>query len=238
MTTASLPMYPFPEWRDAIERLWDDVRARCDGLPPLAPWGADPVELWHDPELAVSQTCGWPLVRGLAERVRVVGTFRYRTSNWSGDHYRAVVVARDGERPDARSTAAVNGRDSLSGWISLGWWADGPWLGEIVETGAHLASLDAVRDGIADVATIDAVTFGYVERHRPEVLDGLVVAGHGPEVPCLPIICAADASDERLAMLRDAFAAAAANADEMLLIDGFSPLDLDDYATVRALTAR
>jgi hypothetical protein len=237
MATASLPMYPFHEWRAAYEQLWDDVRSRCDGLPPLAPWGADPAALWRAPDLAVSQTCGWPLVTELADRVRVVGTFRYRTSTWSGDHYRAVVVARDGTNPDARSCAAVNGHDSLSGWVSLVWWAGGSWAGDIIETGAHLASLDAVRDGAADVAAIDAVTFAYAER-RPELVDGLTVVGHGPRVPCLPVICPGDTSDERLAALRDAFIAAAEAADGVLLMDGFSPLDLDDYLPIRVLPAR
>lgn len=238
MATASLPMYPFPDWRVGYERLWDGVRARCDGLPTLARWDTDPVELWRAADLVVSQACGWPLVTELSDRVRVVGAFRYRTDTWSGDHYRSVVVARDGENPDAQARAAVNGRDSLSGWVSLVSWAGRSWLGEVVETGAHLNSLVAVRDGAADVAAIDAVTVAYVERHRADLLDGLTVVGHGPEVPCLPIICTASTTDEELSSLRNALAAATASADPVLLIDGFCPLDLDDYLPLRALGGR
>lgn len=238
--TASLPMYPFPEWRAAYEQLWEAVRAECPWLPALAPWGADPHELWRSPDLAVSQTCGWPLVADLTDRVRVVGTFRYRTRAWSGDHYRSVVVARDGgEHGDH---AAVNGFDSLSGWVSLVWWRTGGpggrWPGPVTTTGGHVASIEAVRDGAADVASIDAVTYAYAERHRPDLLAGVKVVGAGPEVPCLPVICSAGTTDARLAELRDALAVTAHSADPDLMIEGFCPLDLADYAPVASLAPR
>lgn len=235
--TASLPMYPFPEWRAAFERLWDVVRAECPALPALAPWGTDPHELWRSPDLEVSQTCGWPLSQQLADQVRVVGTFRYRTARWSGDHYRSIVIVRDGNAAGGR--AAVNDLDSLSGWVSLVWWASGGsgghWPGEVTLTGSHLISIETVRDGAADVASIDAVTYAYAQLHRPDLLDGVTVVGAGPEVPCLPIVCPADTSDDRLADLRAAFDAAARRADPVLLLDGFSPLDLADYEPIRAL---
>lgn len=231
--TASLPMYPFPEWRGAYESLWEGVRAECAGLPPLAPWGDDPHELWRSPDLDVSQTCGWPLVTDLVDRVRVVGTFRYRTSTWSGDRYRAVVIGRDGGvGPDSR--AAVNGFDSLSGWVSLVRWAGGR-PDDVLLTGSHLASIEAVRDGDADVASIDAVTYAYAERHRPELLAGVEVVGSGPEVPCLPVVVPADTTDHRLAELREALDAAARRADPLLMIDAFTSLDLADYLPGRSL---
>lgn len=243
---ASLPMYPFAAWRDATDALWEAVRGADPRLPPLAAWGPDAHGLWHDPAMVVSQACGWPLVTELAGRVRVVGTFRYRTPDWSGDHYRSVVVARDhtvtaaGTSADTR--AAVNSTASLSGWISLVWFATGGaggrWPGCVVLTGAHLESVRAVRDGDADLASIDAVTYAHLERDQPELLRGVRRVGEGPLVPCLPIVAPAPTSDADVALLRAALTAAIAarpDAAATLLIDGFSPLDDDAYASVAAL---
>lgn len=249
---ASLPMYPFASWRDATDTLWEAVRGAEPHLPPLAPWGLDAHGLWHDPAMVVSQACGWPLVTELAGRVRVVGTFRYRTPVWSGDHYRSVVVARDGAFTGTSAgtfagtfdgvRAAVNSTASLSGWISLVWFATGGaggrWPGSVVLTGAHLESLRAVRDGDADLASIDAVTYAHVERDQPDLLRGVRRIGEGPLVPCLPIVVPTTTSNADVARLRAALAdaiAARPDAAATLLIDGFSPLDDTAYAPVAAL---
>ncbi len=254
--TASLPMYPFETWRSATESLWDAVRSALPELPPLAPWGTDGRTngrtdvrtdvhaLWHDPELLVSQACGWPLITELAGRVRTVGTFRYRTADWSGDHYRSVIVARDGQvtLDLATARAAVNSTDSLSGWVSLTWFigqsGDGNRPGSTSITGSHLASLTAVRDGAADIASIDAVTFAHVLRDRPELVRGVIPIGHGPTVPCLPVIAAADAADTWITALRTALDDAAGrqtDANAVLMVDGFTPLDADAYGALAAL---
>ena len=186
-------MYPFPEWRGATETLWAAVRRHVPDLPLLAAWDAevDVHALWRSPSMAVSQTCGWPLVTGLMGLVRVVGTFRYRTRRWSGDRYRSVIVARRGADTPCSGTAAVNGRDSLSGWVSLvAFLPREP--DDVLVTGSHLASLAAVVDGTASFASVDAVTFAYAELQRPDLVAGLTVVGEGPCVPCLPLITRAD----------------------------------------------
>jgi ABC-type phosphate/phosphonate transport system substrate-binding protein len=207
-------------------------------LPPLAPWGADVHALWHDPGLVVSQACGWPLITELDGRVRTVGAFRYRTDDWMGDHYRSVIVARDGGAPVDLTVAraAVNSTDSLSGWVSLVWYVDrqhgGSGPGPVTITGSHLVSLEAVRDGAADIASIDAVTYAHAVRDRPDLLRNIAAIGHGPRVPCLPVIAGCDADDGWIADLRTALDAAAArrtDANATLMIDGFTPLDADAY---------
>jgi ABC-type phosphate/phosphonate transport system substrate-binding protein len=231
-------MYPFETWRAATDAFWHDVRSAMPDLPPLAPWGADVHALWHDPDLIVSQACGWPLITELAGRVRTVGAFRYRTTDWSGDHYRSVVVARagDDQLDPATARAAVNSTDSLSGWVSLTWFAaeagGSRRLASTSITGSHLASLAAVRDGAADIASIDAVTYAHAVRDRPELVRGLVPIGHGPTVPCLPVIAATDADDAWIAAVGVALDAAASRRSEAtatLMIEGFTPLDADPY---------
>ena len=237
-------MYPFEPWRAATDSFWDDVRSALPDLPPLAPWGRDVHALWNDPDLLVSQACGWPLITDLAGTVRTVGTFRYRTADWAGDRYRSVIVGRDGGtiRDLAAARAAVNGEDSLSGWVSLVWFADraggGSWPGTVTITGSHLASLRVVRDGAADIASIDAVTYAHAVRDRPELLRGVVPIGHGPTVPCLPVIAAGGADDAWIDAIRTALDIAASrrtDANVTLMIDGFTPLDTDAYRALGVL---
>ena len=46
----------------------------------------------------------------------------------------------------------------------------------------------AVRDGKADVCSIDAVCVAQARRYRPDYLDGLVEIARSPMVPSLPYV--------------------------------------------------
>lgn len=238
-------MYAFPSTRTAYDAWWAQVADRLDWVPAELEWDGDLHDLWTCDDLVIAQTCGWPLVAHLADRVRVVGTFAPSVPQADGWRYRSVLVA---SRPAAPAefaapgtVAAVNDVDSLSGWVSLvsaihG--TGGRWAGEVRVSGAHVHSLRLVRDGEADVAAIDSVTLALVRRHHPELLAGIVEVGEGPLIPALPIVTRAALDDDRLAALRTALHEAVAadpDAAERALVDGFVPLDMDDYASVLTL---
>jgi ABC-type phosphate/phosphonate transport system substrate-binding protein len=245
----SLPMYPFDELRDATERYWQRVGALLrphlgDATPPtLMAWsGSDIHPLWHDPALGVSQSCGWPLVTELAGQVRVLGAFTYPLDGPTSSSYRSMIVTRnDRVATDwigRDVTAAVNNPDSLSGWVSLQVAADGRWPGGVVWTGSHVGSLQALRDGAVDVASIDAVTFAHMQRLRPQLTDGLNVVARGPLVPTLPMITHRDAPASIIELLRQALGGAIDDATTAsLLFDDFTPLDAADYGAVADLLA-
>lgn len=244
--TVGLAMYSFEELRPAWQRLWSRVVRDLPWFPPELTWHTDVHAAWRSPDLVVDQTCGWPLVTELAGRVRVVGAFAYDVPFAEGHTYRSVLVARIGGEPAhlARAKAAVNGHDSLSGWVSLIAAIHGPrsrWMGPVVWTGTHLESVRAVHDGRADIASIDAVTWMHVQRLHPDLVDGLVEVGHGPRVPSLPVIAGERVSDDDVARLRVAFADAVddpqlADDRRTLLLRGFVPLDLEHYLELRDLT--
>ena len=240
---AVLGMYPFPKLRPAWERLFaavaDRVRTKGFAAPSALRWDIDPHESWLHPELTVGMTCGWPLVTALRDKVRVVGTFAYSQEHAPEPHlYRTTIVSR--EEPShcglAGGRAAINSDDSLSGNISLleVYGCGASWPGEVVATGTHVRSLEAVRSGAADVASIDGVTWLYQQRDEAASVDGLHVVARGPWVPGLPVILPAAASDAALEAWRDAFRRVVADPalahvmDDLLIVD-FVALDLADY---------
>lgn len=241
----SLPMYPFREVREDWEALWAAVHQRLPGSRATLVWDDDVHALWNSPDLGLSQTCGWPLVTELAGRVRAIGAFDPRIEDASDGHYRTVIVARQAvPLPElAGAGAAINRTDSLSGWVSLvaAFRSVGaPWHGSAVTTGAHVRSIDAVREGAADVASIDAVTFALLGDLRPRDLRGLTVIGRGPLVPCLPLIVHDTTTDGEVETWRDAFAhtcndPAMAATLRRLRIRDFVPFDNEDYAAVKDL---
>jgi ABC-type phosphate/phosphonate transport system substrate-binding protein len=230
-------MYDLVEIRPAVEALWTEVAARLSAagerdIPDMLGWDGDLYDdHWLHPHLLLSQSCGWPLVDRLAGRVAVVGAFAYRGVSDTTARYRSVLVTRadDTERPLPGRRVAVNSYDSLSGWISL---KAAVWpLGPSLITGAHIASVAAVDAGDADLACIDAVTWALVARYRPDAISRLAVVGHGPLIPCVPLITHTTTGPGVEALRR----VLAGISSEELGIEAFVPLDESDYVSVRTL---
>lgn len=236
--TLALPMYDLPEVRADTDELGRALRRRLEdaGVGGIADALDRPSDLhrsWRAPELLLSQACGYPLVAALP-RVAVVGVFGSPDAGTDRPGwYRSVIVGSAGGR-----RRAVNDRWSLSGWISLlAVDADDAADRSTVITGSHRASLEAVRSGAADVASIDAVTFALIAEHAPADVDGVSVVGRGPEVPALPLITA---RAELVPVLRRALAEVVddprlAGIRRRLHIDRFVPLDRAAYAGVGTL---
>ncbi len=239
-------MYDIAELRHALDGLWRAISVRMPNAPAVLDREGDVERQWLDRGLVLGQTCGWPLVERLAPDVTVVGAFSYRgIEETPGPWYRSVLVARDDQPLDsfAGRTAAVNGWESLSGWVSLAHGvaphaAGRPFFGDVVVTGDHAASVAAVLGGDADLASVDAVTFALLARYQPSSVDGVTVVGGGPLVPTLPLITAS--SDPR--PIRDAIVGAMADGAtagyrDSLLIEEFFPLDQTDYEPLKELRA-
>ena len=79
---------------------------------------------WTDPELLLSQTCGFPLIYNLGARAQLVATPVYDVEGCHGPSYSSVILVREGvtaqSLEDLRGcTAAFNGPDSQSGYNCL-----------------------------------------------------------------------------------------------------------------------
>ncbi|HDJ1463043.1 TPA: PhnD/SsuA/transferrin family substrate-binding protein, partial [Serratia rubidaea] len=213
--------------------------------PETLSWPQDLARHWRQPDLLLSQTCGYPLVAYLPQ-VQVIGTYHYRVEGCNGPNYSSWLVVREddpGERlADFRGrTAAYNSTDSQSGYNSLRALIaplaqDGRFFGKALASGAHYQSLKMIQRGEADIAAIDSVSLELLRRAQPEALHGVKIIGRTASVPGLPLITAAGTSQGQVEILR-----AAANemvsdpASDSLLIGDFSLVPRADYQVIAEL---
>ncbi len=90
----------------------------------------------------------------------------------------------------------------------------------------------AVREGRADLAAIDSVSWTHLDS------GGLSVVGRGPRIPCLPLVTARSSPDTVVDELRRALAGAVSDPTmtdscASLRIRGFLDRDLADYEGIR-----
>ena len=174
MTIATLQMYDLPEVRAATDDWWTGLaralrRAGLSEVPTRLTRDGSPEGPWRDPVFLLGQTCGYPLMHGLAVVVQVVATPAYDAPGCEGPQYRSVFLVREDEV--ARSLAelrgriaAVNSPQSQSGYSALRSAVaplarDGGFFSQVIETGGHVQSARAVAEGRADLAALDCVTY-------------------------------------------------------------------------------
>jgi ABC-type phosphate/phosphonate transport system substrate-binding protein len=128
------------------------------------------------------------IIRGLDDPRRALGEFR-------------------------RAVAALNAHDSNSGMnlfrATVAPIAGGaPFFRGNLVTGSHEASVEAVAEGRADLASIDCVSFALIGRGRPELVERVAVVAESPASPCLPFIASGSLPPSTIPAVREALFAA------------------------------
>jgi ABC-type phosphate/phosphonate transport system substrate-binding protein len=252
---AALGMYDLPAMRTATDAWWQGLAAalRRAGLADVPERLIRDAFDWDSPDLLLAQTCGYPFTTSLAGLVQLVATPCYAAPGCAGPDYCSLLVVRAdepaGRLADLRGrTAAINGPDSLSGYVQLRALAaplaeQGRFFAALRRTGSHAQSIAAVRTGAADVAAIDAVTHALLARHAPEQIEGTRVLQRTPQAPGLPYVTSRQTSPAVLAALRAGLAdmlaePALAPARADLLLTGAEILPAAAYDRVGALAAQ
>lgn len=250
--TAALAMYDLPELRSATDSWWSAIaRAlRAEGFRdvPTALDRSRPVQaVWRDPALLLTQTCGYPLTHDFANTLTAVAVPTYAAEGCAAGRYRSAFVVRDDDPATALidlrgRRAAANGPDSQSGCNVLRAAAAplaeaGRFFAEVVWSGAHRASVAAVRTGTADVAAIDAVTFALLRRYAPAETDGLRVLGWSAEAHALPYATRRGVDADTRSRITTALLNAAGDPDvtaarDELLLAAMTPIDDGAYAPI------
>lgn len=251
--TVSLPMYAIH--RADVERFWLKLRLLLSrrglhDLPRRLSWPENLAEHWRQPEMLISQTCGYPLTSRLPDAA-VIGAFHYDAPGCSGFYYRSLLITRAG---DARQTladyrggvAACNSADSHSGYHILRYEVaklapENGFFRAVTFTGSHEQSLYALRAGKADIAAVDNVTYALLKRHKPTALDGVRIIGATTAAPGLPLITAPGVSAELMAALCGALediidSPGGRSSCDALLITGFSRVTRADYDVITKMS--
>ncbi|WP_306155011.1 phosphate/phosphite/phosphonate ABC transporter substrate-binding protein [Roseovarius sp. MMSF_3281] len=240
---ANLMMYARPETEAATARLWALIRegltARGIEAPETLAQEAGEFEVWTDPDLVLSQTCGMPYRLWLHDRVALVGTPDYGLEGCRPGHYRSAVVVRvDDPRAalgDFREAVfAFNQTFSHSGYAAPYALCSrhGVWFENRVQTHGHRISAQAVAEGRADIAALDGVTWRLMQRHEalPERLRVLCWTGESPGLPLIT------ARGEQVPDLRAAVAQAIEQMNEtdrdLLGLRGLVDLPKEAYLSV------
>ena len=197
---ANLMMYQRPQLNDAHSRYWALIRknltdAGIDSDETLSQ-DAEEFFVWNNPDLVLSQTCGMPYRTWLHEKVGLVGTPDFGVIDSPAGYYRSALVVRaDDPRIEIAAfkdaTFAYNQTFSQSGYAAPYWHAKplGFWFENRLHTEQHLKSAQAVADGTADIASLDAVSWRLMETYEPFAAD-LRVLEWTPPTPGLPLITA------------------------------------------------
>ena len=218
--TASLPMYRFEHTAAAWDTFWRLVAGnlRKDGI--AAPLHlVQPDDLlahWTSPDLLLSQTCSMPYRQGLHTHVSVIGAWDLGLKDCPPGCYNSVLVRRKGAARPWRTLVetgrvAVNGTDSQSGWQALIDLTGRPPRDPLI-SGAHRASVAAVREGRADICAIDAESWRLIVEAEGGA-QGVEVCHRTPPTPGLPLVTAKGRDP---APLRRAMEAGLAQADACL----------------------
>lgn len=256
MRLASLAMYASPPpLAEATVTLWGFLgdalkRAGLDEVPATLDDALDYHQAWTRPDLLLAQTCGFPYVKHLRGKVKLVATPVYGQPGCDGPSMRSfIVVARDSAArslEDLRGArAAINQPGSNSGSnlfraavapLSR----NGRFFSSVIETGSHRNSIAAIGAGKADVAAIDCVTYGNVLRFDPGSLAGVRILSETVKGPGLPFITRGDASDEEVGVLRQVLQQAIAEpslsaARDVLCLKNFTVLSDTDYEPLAEL---
>lgn len=198
----ALPMYNVsPRLRTEYEAFAVSLLAQAevlDHVELLEP--TDLPSFWQRDDVLLTQTCGYPYLKTLRGKASLLATPCFDFAGCEGADYASVIIARAGSDVeslvDARGRiAAANDPHSNSGMnvlrhaVSLLAW-HGRFFEEVKWTGSHAESLRMVREGEADIAAIDCVTYGYLKQELPWSVRGTTVLQYTVQTPGLPLVAA------------------------------------------------
>jgi len=182
---SSFPWYDLPSVQWANDRLW-----QATGLAGRFVRDIPPGRLWKHADLLVTQACGLDLFLAEAS-IEPVAVPVFDLDCTEGMYYSHIV----GSNKDG--VAAVNSISSRSGMSAL-FSTCSP--SAMILTGSHVESLVALQTGKAEIAAIDAVTWGILEQHTPQLLAGIGIIERSKEAPAPPFVIGAQANPQDVRM--------------------------------------
>ena len=218
--TASFPWYDLPSVQWANDLIWATMYPKASPLNRRTPYQ----QQWRSPDLVISQACGLDLYLNSAPIEPIFAPI-FDLPDCPEGSYFSYLIGRPG-----KGVAAVNSVTSRSGFTVL---LEHTRPSTLILTGSHRASIDAVRDGSADFACIDAVVWHLLLRDAPETLGGIDIVRRTNFVTAPPYVVRIHANTDAgvrlcVAMMDPQLQ----NARFALLLRGVMPVEQSSYQDV------
>lgn len=257
MRAADLPWYDLPDLSAATDAWWQGIarhlRAQgVDGVPDALSRDDDCRERWADPQLLLSQACGYDVLYDARPLLLPVAAPVYAIAGCRGPRYTSEIVVREQspfrDLASLRGTrVAINEACSHSGCNAMrplfaGLLPGERFFGGVHETGSHTRSLVDLRRGRCDVACVDAVVIGLMRNLGDTRTDGLRLLARTAPALAPPYVTSRSTGADVVAALRRALDLAAADPEladcrRRLCITGFVPCAVEDYDELRTFEA-
>ncbi|WP_421869342.1 PhnD/SsuA/transferrin family substrate-binding protein [Motiliproteus sp.] len=187
---ASLPWYDLPASQHALDLFWNRLRTELEclsvsGLPARLNRELTPQQLWQRSELLLSQCCGPDLFTDDACALEPVARPIFQDLACTPGTYFSHIVTARSIPTTTNPRLVVNAPSSRSGCLALLEWLAEQGLAADAEpliSGSHQQSLQYLREGRADLAAIDAHSWGLLDHH------GLSVIGCSREAEAPPFV--------------------------------------------------
>jgi len=197
--------------------------------------------------LIIGHTCGYPLMTRLQDALRPFCLPCFDVPGADGKLYSSqFIVPADSIIESLQQcrgkVVAINNEDSNSGMNVLRYAlaklnATPGYFGNVLMTGSHLASLEAVAANRAQLAAVDCVTYQLIADQNPALIAALRVIGYSEQTCGLPFVMAASqysqqACEDYVNALNQALTQLPAELREKLHLDHFESVGLEDYQSI------
>ncbi|MZR29401.1 phosphate/phosphite/phosphonate ABC transporter substrate-binding protein [Sneathiella litorea] len=245
---ALLPMYDWPEIRDATDAYWsalhDSLSDAGFSPPTQLTRTEDPLPFWQHPNLLLGQTCGLPYVEKLAVDVSLVGTPAYDIDCGAGCYFSVIVVHKDSgiEELTDLDSAIFGYNDPLSQSGVAAFFShlasEGISLNKIrqyKQVMSHRNAITELAERHIDLASIDAITWEHAKRFV-SATDKLTVIARTDPTPGLPLITAQRPEKEVDRIhhaVVEAIASLSSDLQDTLLLSGLAATEETDYQLIK-----
>eukprot|EP01038_Epipyxis_sp_PR26KG_P009524 gene9524-12830_t len=155
-------------------------------------------------KLCLGQICSWPMLYN-PKAFQLVAIPKYAFEENDNTYFSVIINRINSEtNPKLWSSVAINSRSSVSGCLLFAAYVGIEVMDiiNIIYTESHEQSINAVKNGQADVACIDYVTYSILKKHRPWFLDSIEINGRTTTAPAIPFVTSYNATSDTIEKLQ------------------------------------
>jgi len=222
MYKVALPWYDLEVVRPLTDSFWTGLREhlineRIDGglIPEKLDRNEHYSDQWMSDKLLISQACGYDLVSGLNPKIQIIGSPVFSLNDVPAGSYFSYIISSQKNKISKISdftnkVVVVNSKQSHSGRNALVNVVASEFKSlnifkKVIVSGSHEKSIQLIQSGVADLASIDCITFNILLRYSPEKLKGIRIIQQTPMAYSPPYVISNNCSEDLYGKVKKAF---------------------------------